>query len=251
MTLHDIDSASIPAQMKTQLKTLRSAPVFHNMLGVVPTSCSWTIKVDDMERYVYNIAKEYLGNEVRMVTIEPNQSKTREPYTYVWLKADSTHLVDTKTGRNINNVINVRVDRYSDALKQFADLYAPEYRDDGSYINRKKRIQPLPNSRGDKSIVAIPMSLTRLCRTIFDTEAKSFQETFGSDVPILKCDLHCVVKFIKRGDTMEMTHIVVTKSLPGKSGGGKPSPRRSFSDRSGNGNRAPQQSNLTGIIDNS
>ena len=256
MTLNDINKAPINDQMKAQLKMLRSSPVLYNMLGLVPTECTWTIKVDDMERFVMNIAKQYLGNEVRMVTIEAGASKNKEPRTYVWLKADSYHLVDTQHGKNPNNVFTPKVDRYSEELKKFADLFAPEYYEDGSPINRKKRIRPLQNARGDKSIMAIPVSLSRVCKTMFDVESRAFQDTFGSDVPILRCSLRCDGTYYKRGDHLELSHITVTKYLPGKADKGKPSPKQNFRDSGDGGFRdsddrpRKEKSNLSGFGNN-
>lgn len=216
MTNQDIQKAPINDQMKRALKALRQAPVFHNIMDLVPSACTWNIPIDNMETYVLTTAQEWLGKEeVKMVTIDP-ALKGRRPVAYVWLRKDSRHLVDASKSKNTNLVISPKVERFSDELKKFADQFAPTEREDGTPISRKKRIDIRENERGDKSIVAVSVDINRILYRIFDVDNRGFLDMFGADATSRKCSLDCVCRYSKRGtNERELSYIIVTKRFDG------------------------------------
>lgn len=228
----DIASANINDSMKRQLELLRKSPTFFNILGLTPTEVTWTIDLESMEKYVKETAERYLGNEVRMATIDPT-SRTREPMCHIWLKADSKHLVDSSRGNGSNDqVFAPKVSRFSDELKRFADQFAPTENPDGTPISRKKLIKIKKNDRNlDQSIVAIPISLTRMLKRIFDVENRAFIDTYGSNGSLGRCNLKCSLKYTKKhnGDSV-LSAIRVTKRLDDDSLRRRPRPIGSFRD---------------------
>jgi hypothetical protein len=232
MATTDIGNAPINDSMKRQLKTLRQSPVFYNLLSLIPSECTWTLPVEELERYVKETASEFLGkDEVRYVTIDAGPKI--EPRTYVWIKADSRHLVDRSKSNNTNMAITPKVERFSEDLKKFCDQFAPAYREDGSFINRKKRIQiARPSDRTDSSLRAVKVDLTRILLRIFDTDNRAFLDTYGSDTPARRVGLRFKVHWDKKGDRRALSAVSITKYFEGA--GRRERPRvanSSFSDR--------------------
>lgn len=233
MTNTDIQKAPLSEEIKRQLAVLRQATTMFNAMNLIPSECSWYITAEDMEKHVLRVAEEFLGKgEVKMVTIEAGLKNSRVPRTYIWLKKDSKHLVDKSKSGNTGMVINPKVDRFSDELRRFADQFAPTQREDGSEISRKKRIRLMENTRGDKTIVAIPIDLTRILGRMFDAENRAFQDTYGSDVVARRCLIRGECKYTNRGDRPTLSAIKVTKYFEGvRDSHGNNRPMVNFRDR--------------------
>lgn len=217
ISANEVKNAPLSEEIKRQLMTMRQATTMFNVLNLIPSECAWYISAEKMEEYVLKVAEEFLGKgEIKMVTIEAGLKGSRAPRTYIWMKKDSRHLVDkSKSGSNSNMVISPRVDRFSDDLRKFADQFAPTKREDGSDISRKKRIRLMENTKGDKTITAIPVDLTRILGRIFDEENRGFQDTYGSDVPARRCLIRGECKYTTKNDRTTLTAIKVTKYFEG------------------------------------
>jgi len=218
-----------------QIKVLKQAPVMYNLLDLVPSECTWYITASDLEKHIYNMACQYLGaSEVTMVTLERGLKETRRPYCYLWIKQNSRHLVDRRE-RDPNQVFTPTMERYSDDLKRFAEQFAPNRQEDGTPINRKKLIRLLKNENSDKSIVAIVLDLNRILQRLFDTENKSFIDTYGNgpDVNARRCWIRCRGIYDRRSDGRgQIQSIQVTKFFDGgRSNHSRPHPVGQFRDR--------------------
>lgn len=214
MANNDVKNANIPESVKRDMATLRQAPVMHNILNLIPSECSWYIEASDMEKYVLKVADEFLGSgEVRMVTIDPGYKSSAVPTTCIWLKKDSKHLVDNTKSNGSQMVITPHVDKFSEQLKRFCDQFAPQQRDDGTPISRKKRIVLVNNANqsGDRSIIGVRIDLTRVIARIFDVENRSFSDTYGADTPARRCNLNCKAIYNKNDDRPRLIAIRVTK----------------------------------------
>jgi hypothetical protein len=229
----DIEKSSLSEEIKRELKVLRNAPTMFNAMDLIPSECTWYILLEDMERYVRQVAEEFLGREeIRTVTIEPGLKGSRVPRTYIWLKRDSKHLVDKSRTVSADLVINPQMDRYSDELKRFADRFAPTHRDDGSEISRKKLIQIVQNIRDDHSIVGIPVDIVRVLQRLFDSDNRGFQDAYGSEKGARRCRVEVACKYNNKGERLALTAFKVTKYLEGSRGSrvdNRPIPR--FTDR--------------------
>lgn len=217
---------------KRQLELLRQSPTLFNMLSLTPSAVTYNIDIEKMEQYVADIAAKYLGKEeVRMATIDP-QSRTREPLCYIWLKSDSRHLVDKSDRADSNQVFVPKISKFSDELKRFGEQFCPTERSDGTPINRKKMIQIRKNDKpGDQSIVAVPISLSRMLNRIFDIENRAFIDTYGTGVSAPRCNLKCSLRYVKKRDgNSSLASIQVVKRLDTDSMNRRPRPVGSFRD---------------------
>lgn len=222
----------LSSAIKRQLELLKQAPTFYNMMNLVPSEVTWNVDVEKMEKLVADTAAKYLGaDEVRMATIDPT-SRSRAPLCFIWLKENSRHLVDASKGNNSNQVISPKVNRFSEDLKRFADQFAPTERPDGSPISRKKMIQVKSNRYGDKSIVAIPISIERVLKRLFDVENRGFIDTYGAGTAAPRCTLSVSMKYsTKRNGDLVLSYFRITKKLDTDGRHGRPRPVGSFNDR--------------------
>ena len=230
-TNKEIENLPVNESVKRQLKTVQQCPVMFNLLNLIPTECTWVVPLRDMENYVLRTAEEFLGRgEVKLVTIEPPAKPTRSPYCYVWISRDSRHLVD-RTVTDNDAVITPQVDRYSQELRDFCNQFAPTEREDGTPINKKKRIRLVGAEGGDRSIVAVVIDLPRVLNRLFDVENRGFQEAFGKDVPIRPCNIRGNIIYERRGDRSEISVLKITKFFEGsRSGHARPKASRAFRD---------------------
>lgn len=206
--------------IKTQLEVLKSSPAFFNMMGLAPTTVSWTIRVEDMENYVLKTAREYLGTKDVVMASINDVGHHREPLCYIWIKEDSSHLVDRRKVESSNSMVFVpRVNQYSADLRRFANNFAPTERPDGSYINRKNMLRVLTGDqvKNASGLAAIPVSLNRVLRAIFDAENKGFIDTYGANAHPAPCSISCDLIFNtnRDGEETSLASIKVTKRIRG------------------------------------
>lgn len=224
------DQLNVNDAIKRQLKTLQQAPVMFNLLSLIPSECTWTISLQDMENYVLKTAEEFLGRgEVKVVTIEPNSSLKKRPRCFVWISRDSRHLVDRSVSDN-SAVFTPQVDRFSDDLRSFCANFAPSERDDGTPINKKKKRIQITGA-DDSRIVGIVIDINKVINRLFDVENRGFQEAFGRSVPIRPVNLRGTVLTERRGDDNRIVGMKITKYFEGSSTQRRPKPIKNFGDR--------------------
>lgn len=231
-TNKEIEALPVNDSIKRQLKTLQQSPVMFNLLNLIPSKCTWIVPRQDMENYVLKTAEEFLGRgEVKLVTIDAAPRANRAPRTVVWIDKNSRHLVDRSISDN-DAVFVPTVERYSQDLRNFADQFAPTEMDDGTPINRKKRIKlTAAEGRENSGIIGIYIDLSRILSRLFDVENRGFQETFGKDVPVRPCSIHCDLIYEKRGDSKFVMAVQVVKYFEGnQTGHARPRPVKNYYD---------------------
>lgn len=231
-TNKEIDSLNVNDAIKRQLKTLQQSPVMFNLLNLIPSKCTWVVPRQDLENYVLKTAEEFLGRgEVKLVTIDAAPRANYAPRTVVWIDKNSRHLVDRSINDN-DAVFVPTVERYSQDLRNFADQFAATETDDGTPINRKKRIKlTAAEGRENSGIIGIYIDLSRVLSRLFDIENRGFQEAFGKDVPVRPCSMNCDLIYEKRGDSRMIMAIKITKYFEGNNGGhARPRPVKNYHD---------------------
>lgn len=228
------NTKTVNESMQRQLEFLSKAPTIFNILSLVPSETTWVIKLDDMEKYIRDIAAQYLGSEeILFVTIDPSVSGShrREPQCHVWLNRNSRHFVDyTAKKESGNMLINPTIHQFSNELKRFADQFAPLEDANGNRKNRKKLIT-LSESANYKDILAVNISLSRAVYRLFDAENRAFTETYGAGTSAPKCNIVCSLSYSKKrnGDNV-LSAIRVTKKQEVLTQR-RPTPVSSFRDR--------------------
>lgn len=178
--------------LENDLKTLRSSPVFHNLLGYGPSECVYVLTIGDLEKDIENMAKRYL-DDIQFVTIEivPNSGR---PIAYVWLRNDSKHLVDKKTEKDQNMVFNPRIMQFSQQIKDFADNFAPDTDDNGNKIDRSRRLKLLNPKTGNNNFVAIRVDINRFIQRMFDAKNFDFRDVYSrnnTNHSVRPCGIKC------------------------------------------------------------
>jgi hypothetical protein len=225
----EIDQLNVNDAIKRQLKTVQQAPVMFNMLNLIPTGCEWIISAQDMEGYVMKTAEEFLGRgEVKQVTIDAGASMKKPPRCFVWISRDSRHLVDRSVS-DANAVFTPQVDRYSDDLRTFCANFAPHEREDGTPINKKKRVQIVGSD--DSRLVGIIIDINKVIMRIFDYDNRAFQDAFGRDVPVRPVTLRAKVISERRGDENRIVALQIKKQFESANTHRRPRPLKNFSDR--------------------
>ena len=184
--------------IENDIKLLKSNPLIHNTLGLLPAEVTYVIPLDDLEKSIREIAKRYIdGIEYTTIEIEPSSGR---PNAYVWLRRDSKHLIDRRAD-DPDMVFNPHIVQFSQALKDFADNFAPDKDEKGRFIDRSRRIQ-IKSPRGNNSnLVAIKIDLDKVLQRIFDINNLSFRDTYGKNDKSLvarPCKMRC--KLIYKSD---------------------------------------------------
>lgn len=193
---HKNDGGLSPA-IRDQLAIMKQAPVLFNSAGLIPASAGWVLTIEQMEDAIQKTAIQYLGaSEVKYVTV--NCFNKREPLACVWLRKDSKHLVDKSAANDPDLLVKVEVSRYSEELKRFADNFAPTHREDGTPINRKKRIQLVREDRGNKDIIAVKVDINLFLARLFDVDNKGFMDTYGQGASARRVVVDCSIIYDNR-----------------------------------------------------
>lgn len=211
----NFDSLNTTKEIKDELTTMAQSPMCYNILHLVPTSCTWNLTLQEIENHALGIARKFLGDDVKMVTLHDRKA-TREPRCVVWLPANSRHLYDDSSSGS-NQILTPKVKRFSKELKDFAAQFAPAYDDEGRYINEKHRIVIVndKNARGDgpNNIAGILISVNNILLRLFDADNRGFIDTYGSAARNKRCSISCRILYSGRDDRRQMIGIRVTKSV--------------------------------------
>lgn len=178
--------------LENDVNTLRSSPVFHNLLGYGPSECVFVLAIDDLEKDIENMAKRFL-DDIQFVTIEiiPNSGR---PIAYVWLRKDSKHLVDKRAEKDQNMVFNPRIMQFSQQIKDFADNFAPIVDENGKKIDRSRRLKLLNPKTGNNNFVAIRVDVNRFIQRMFDANNLDFRDIYirnNSNHSVRPCGIKC------------------------------------------------------------
>lgn len=211
----NFDNLNTTKEIKDQLVTMSQSPMCYNMLHLVPSSCTWNLTLQEIENHALGIARKFLGDDVKMVTIH-NRKSTREPRCVVWLPSNSRHLYDDNANGS-NQVLTPKVQRFSKELKDFAAQFAPSYDDEGRYINEKRRIIIVNDKnehRDANGIVGIIISINNVLLRLFDADNRGFIDTFGTSARNKKCMIRCTILYSGGNEERrQMIGIRVTKSV--------------------------------------